>query len=232
MEKHNYKYLFFDLDNTLMNFTTASKAAFDQLVLDHQIFEAPDAYDVYKKINGAIWKAFEENKLNTQQIREMRFTQMLEHYNLQGDGLELNRIYLENLIRFPHLLDNAIECLDGLKRFYKLVLITNGLKEVQRPRLKAAGLYNYFEAIVVSDEIGVSKPDKRYFDYSFSLIEKVERKDVLVIGDNLNSDILGAENYGLDHCWFNGKHLENTSTLKPKFEVRSLIELKNLLLKN
>jgi len=90
-------------------------------------------------------------------------------------------------------------------------------------------LTTFFEAVIISDEIGVSKPHTPFFDHTFEQINFPKKSEVLVIGDSLSSDIRGGHNYGLDTCWFNPKGLKNHLEIAPTYEIGELRELHGLL---
>ncbi|MGK0390368.1 MAG: 2-haloacid dehalogenase, partial [Maribacter sp.] len=133
------------------------------------------------------------------------------------------------LIEYSTMLEGSIELLESLKNKVKLAIITNGLKEAQRPRIKKLGIGKYFEAIIVSDEIGISKPHKGYFDIVMETCGNPPKNKVLVIGDSLNSDMKGAINYGLDSCWCNLFGQINYSKIQPLFEINALSKLPKIL---
>ena len=154
-----YNWLFFDADNTLFDFNRTSKLAFVAMLADAGIDLQPDYYPVYQKINHQVWQEFEQGQIDGKELRYRRFALFLEAIQKQGDALKLNEYYLNNLIEHTHLLEGAAQMLLDLRKQYQLAIITNGLREVQRPRLRHSGLTELFEVIVVSDEIGVAKPD-------------------------------------------------------------------------
>jgi FMN phosphatase YigB (HAD superfamily) len=123
------------------------------------------------------------------------------------------------------MIEGASGILDKLSSRYVLTLITNGISSVQRSRLKAAGIEKYFKKIVISEEIGFKKPDKKFFDEALRQNINPLKEEILVIGDSLSSDILGGINYGLDTCWYNPEGKTNTSGITPEYEISSLDEL-------
>ena len=104
-------------------------------------------------------------------------------------------------------------------------LITNGLESVQKARLKHFNLYQYFEVILISGECGLAKPDPAIFQSSLELLNHDRKESVLMIGDSLSSDIAGANNFGIDSCWFNPNRLKLQSGKAPTFTVYSLEEI-------
>lgn len=220
-----YQWLLFDNDNTLMNFHTASHSAFHGSMREMGLSEDEINYTEYNVHNHLVWSEFESGAIDAVTLRSKRFQLYFDAVgHTQADPFAANAAYLNHLIKHPHMMDDAYDLLQELKPHYKLGLITNGLKEVQRPRLRAANIYDYFDVIVVSDEIGYAKPQKGYFDHVVSEMGDVDLSKAIVIGDSLNSDIKGAINYGLDSAWLN-MHNQSSEKLQPTYEVESVKDI-------
>ena len=127
-------------------------------------------------------------------------------------------------------MDGAIPLLNSLKPNYGMAVVTNGLKEVKRPQLSRPEIAHYFKAVIISEEIGVAKPHAGFFEHTFNAIGNPDKSKVLIVGDNLNSDIKGGNNYGIDTCWYNIGSIQNDSAIKPTFEIRHLKELTSILI--
>lgn len=221
-----YDWILFDADNTLFDFTGASAKAFTELS-NHLNLQGDDLYDHYEKCNHQCWKELEDGKIDQVELRAKRFRMFFDILGLNLDALAANKYYLEQLVENSQLISGARELVSDLAEAeYKLGIITNGLKEVQRPRLKKVEMYDQFEVIVVSDEIGYSKPNSRFFDHVFQDMGKTEKSKVLVVGDSLNSDIQGGNRYGLDTIWYNPNRVENQTPHKPNETIHDLHELK------
>ena len=127
------------------------------------------------------------------------------------------------------MLPGAIELLRSVYGTYELGLITNGLKEVQRPRLKRCGFEDYFNFVVVSDEIGVAKPSAAFFDVAYEQMNGVDKSKVLVIGDNHNADVRGALEYGFDACWLRHPGAIDRPHLNETYRIRDIRDLADVL---
>lgn len=227
--KTKYSWLLFDLDNTLMDFHEASHIAFHDSMRSLGLSEAQIDYNIYNLHNQHVWTEFEQGRINAVTLRSKRFQLYFDAMRHKGsDPIAANALYLDHIVKNPIMLDGAFDMIENLKQNYKLGLITNGLKEVQRPRLKAANIYNHFDAIVVSDEIGFAKPQKGYFDHVIEVAQIQNLNHAIVIGDSLHSDILGAHNYGIDSCWYNPHAKDGVSHFKATYEVQTIAEMKNL----
>ncbi len=224
-----YEWLLFDLDDTILDFDTSEHYALERTLLQLGIVYEPKHLGIYEKINRRCWDEFEAGNLPQAAINETRFSKFLAALNLPTvDAVATGKYYLEQLSEKAAFMDGAELLLESHYEQYKLGIVTNGLKEVQRPKLEKHNLTRYFEIIVVSDEIGVSKPNTEFFDYAFREMKFPPKEEVLIIGDSLNSDIKGGHNYGIDTCWYNPNEKENKTNIKPTYEINHLKELNEL----
>ncbi len=220
-----YRWLLFDVDNTLFDFDAAELKA-----LAHTFPQFGHAYtseigEAYHRINRELWQAFERGEITAVQLRTTRFQRLFQTIGFQADPAAFSDVYLGNLATFPDLIAGADELIPRLSRTHQLALITNGLSDVQRPRLAASPIGGYFTAVTISDEIGVAKPDAGIFDAAFTAMGQPAKSDVLIIGDSLTSDIRGGVDYGIDTCWYNPAGKSNPNGLTPTYEICHLQEM-------
>lgn len=225
-----YKWLLLDADNTFLDFATASKKSLFTTCEDYNLHCDESTYLTYKTENAKVWESFERKEITALELRSLRFAKFFSAVRVVGiDPFEFNTQFLQNLIHVSEVYEGAIEFLEKLKPQYAMSVITNGLKEVQRPRITKLKMNHIFESIIVSDEIGVAKPDLEFFEHSYNSIPNPPSKsEILVIGDNLNSDIAGGINFGVDTCWISHKK-ENNSPIKPTYTVDNLFDLSAIL---
>jgi YjjG family noncanonical pyrimidine nucleotidase len=225
-----YTWLLFDADDTLFDFRRSARHAFEITLEAHGIAFQEEHFKTYKSINDAAWQAFELRQISAATLRKIRFEQFLDAIGEYRDPLEMNAFYLHELSKTTFLIEGATALLDELRgNNHRLGLITNGLKEVQRPRILNARMGSYFEVIVVSDEIGVSKPYEGFFAHAFAEMGFPEKEKVLVVGDSLHSDIRGGNDYGVATCWYNPERRENLSGHLPTYEIDKLDALKTIV---
>lgn len=222
-----YSWLFFDADGTLFDFDLAEKLALSCLLQDLGQPLTDDAYQCYQQINKALWEAFERGGVTQAHIKTKRFELWLGTLNIQADIDQVSRTYLTYLSQQGVLLGHALDIIQTLAKNYKMLLLTNGLKEVQRPRFNASILKPYMTDIIVSGEVGFAKPDPRIFDAAFEKIGNPDKREVLMIGDSLSADIQGGLSYGLDTCWYNPNGA--SSSLRITHTIRDLRELITIL---
>jgi 2-haloacid dehalogenase len=225
-----YPWILFDADDTIFDFHRSARHSLIATLKDFDIVPKPAFVTIYEQINIETWAAFERQEITAVELRRTRFEKFLDAIGEYRDPMEMNAHYLQNLSSTTFLVDGALALMQELLALgLRLGLITNGLKEVQRPRISRAKLEANFEVIVVSDEIGVSKPHAGFFEHAFDKMGSPGKREVLVVGDSLNSDIQGGNNFGLDTCWFNPGKTPNITAHQPTYEIEKLQELKSLL---
>ncbi len=141
------------------------------------------------------------------------------------DGVEWENMYRELLGNGCQLIDDALELCHSLSVSHRLFVITNGITQTQIKRLKKSGLYEYFEDVFDSQSIGFQKPSKEFFAHVIEHISDFHRRDALIIGDSLNTDIKGGLLSGIDTCWINSKRQKCSAEIKSTSTVTSLAQL-------
>lgn len=226
-----FEWILFDADDTLLDFVLAARQAFSAMLAEFGIPEQEEYYALYKASNLEAWHAYETGRIDSQTLRRKRFADFQERAGLAHgpDPFEMNRIFLEALIVHTTPLEGAMELLEKLPQELRLGVITNGLREVQRPRIRHVGMEPFFEVVVVSDEIGLAKPDARFFSYAHTEMGFPERDKVLVVGDSFSSDVMGAYHFGFASCWYNPRALPSPNGQHPDFEIADLQQVLEIL---
>ncbi len=224
-----YDWLLFDADNTLWDFSAAEASALERTLLSYDIAWSEEVLSEYRLINHRAWSDYEAGRLPKSQLRDVRFQRLLDRYKLDHPAADLSLDYRTYLSESTHMLPGARELLERFRGRYKLGLITNGLQEVQRPRLGHTRLAAFFEFIVISDEIGVAKPSADFFQHAYDRMQGVDKRRVLVIGDNPNADVAGALQFGFDACWLRHPGVADRGNLGETFRIRDVRELANHL---
>ncbi len=224
-----YDWIFFDADGTLFDYDAAEAAALEGAFEACGLPYEPEIGPLYSEINARIWRDFEFGKISQEKLKTARFDRLFDALELTADAEEFSRRYLAILGAQTALLDGAEELLRDLTSKVEMLLITNGLAEVQVPRFAASSIRDCFTEIVISGEIGLAKPDPAIFDFAFDRIDRPAKERVLMIGDNLGSDILGGANFGLDTCWYNPAGAANGHAVEPTYEIRELREILDMV---
>ena len=227
-----YRNLYFDLDRTLWDFEANSRETLQDIYQDYQLYNYFNDFDVffitYLRINEKLWDGYRLGSIKKDFLRTHRFNATLETVGINDEALaeKIGNEYIEKSPLKTQLFEGAIELLEYLKPKYKLYIITNGFKEVQHIKLQKCGLTHFFDKVFISEEIGYSKPRPETFHYAISSVQSL-KEESLMIGDDLEIDILGAKKYGIDQVYFNPSHIPHNERIT--FEVASLLEIKNFL---
>lgn len=225
-----YEIIIFDADETLFDFRKSERAAFENTMLEFDIeYDEEHHLKIYQGINAAIWKEFEQGLITQEKLKIERFKRLSEHLDAGFDELAFAKAYMKHLSNASFLFEESLDLVESLHKNFRLTIITNGLRDVQNNRIKKSLIGKYFEDIVISEEVQVSKPDPRIFELALNNIMHTDKSKVLIVGDSLTSDIQGGINFGIDTCWFNPSKVENNTGIKPTYEISSLMELKNIL---
>ena len=228
MKKH-YPWLWFDADGTLFDYNRAEATAFRK-TLALLRFQFEDRYlEAYQRINRELWKALERHEITPAALRVKRFELLLEALHLNGSADDLNIAYVEQLGLCTDLMDGAYEVLERLHRHSRIAVVTNGLEAVQRSRMEHSMIRPFITALIISEEVGAAKPQPAYFDAAFARTGNPPKRDVLIIGDSLTSDMQGGLDYGIDTCWYNPSGELKPQDLPVTYEIRHLRELLDIV---
>ena len=232
-----YKDIFIDFDDTLYdtrgNAIIALAETFDFFDLGRYFDNPQDFYDSYWKTNLALWTLYNKGEIDRQYLIVERFRRPLS----EGRGLEnvteafcleVSDKFLDFCSNKPGTVRGALELVKYLKGLgCRLHICSNGFHEIQYKKLRACGLYDYFDTVILSEDAGANKPSKKFFDYAF---EKIGAKvdSTLMIGDNYNADIEGAMDSGLDTILYNRWDPDFVPPRKPTYIVKELGEIMKL----
>jgi len=225
-----YKVLIFDADGTLFDFEKsefyALKKSFEKFNL---LFDEDIHLKYYKKLNFEIWSEFEDGRISAEELKRERFKRYNERFNFEIDPVLFSDAYLGYLSDAAFLLDGAEELLTKLSTKFEMILLTNGLTKVQNKRFEKAKMRKFFKKIIISEEVGFKKPQKEIFELALNNIKYDNKNNILMIGDNLSSDILGGINFGVDTCWYNPQNKDGSNEIIPTFRATTFAELLEII---
>lgn len=225
-----YAAILFDADETLFDFKKSEKDAFKNTMLEFNIcYDENHHLKIYHDINAAIWKEFEEGLITQQKLKVERFKRFSDKLNIKFDETNFVKSYMSHLANASFLYADSIDLIKSLYKDFKLSIVTNGLRDVQNNRIRKSIIAKYFDDIVISEEIMISKPDPKIFEHALNNINHKNKDNVLIVGDSLTSDIQGGINFGIDTCWFNPNKSVNKTGIKPTYEISNLMELKDIV---
>ena len=228
-----YKHLFFDLDHTLWDFDANAKVALGELYIIFEldkkgVFPFDQFYLQYLRHNEILWDRYHKGFISSEELKWKRMWRTLLVFKIGSEELarEMSGKFLEILpiqkLLFPH----TIEILRYLEnKGYQLHLITNGFEKVQWSKLNNSGLHLFFKHVITSETSNSLKPKKEIFEYAINKAGTTFAESIM-LGDNLDADIYGAINAGMDAVFIN--HINATTDLQPTYTVTHLRELENI----
>ena len=225
-----YEMIIFDADETLFDFKKSEKVSLESTLREFNLdYEEDYHLEVYKEINSAVWKELEEGLITQKELNDLRFQRLLERLKINKNAIDIADTYIKHLSRASFLYENSFDLIENLSKAYRMAILSNGLKEVQNNRLGKSTIAKFFEVIIISEEVGLAKPDPAIFQLLFDRTNSLDKSKVLMVGDSLSSDIQGGINFGIDTCWFNAEGTINRSKIKPTYEINRLTDLYDLL---
>lgn len=236
MMNMRYNILLWDIDGTLMNFKQSEAMSLSECLREIGVEPNERMIDDYSDINLSYWKRLEKGEITKSQVLVGRFEEFFGKYHIHTDVEKFLQHYEEGLGHHNFIQDDSLNLLRDLKaRRFKQYIVTNGTLSVQRMKLRATGLDQIVDDVFISDEIGVPKPRKEFFEICFKKIfgtahpKEEELGRVLIVGDSLSSDIQGGINAGIDTCWYRNPGEENSEEVPATYEITSLHEIFNII---
>lgn len=231
---HPYQTIFFDLDHTLWDFEANSRATLDHIYREFELEQKgikgfEEFYQIYKAHNERLWERYRKGFIKRDELKWKRMWLTLLDLKLANETFakELAQVFIEMLPRQQQLFPHALSVLDHCRdKGYQLSLITNGFEDTQCKKLEACKIAHYFTHVVTSEKSRSVKPDAAIFEFALQA-SNTRSEQALMIGDNLDVDIAGAKNAGIDQVFFNPE--KRTHDFKPTFEIACLSELQQIL---
>lgn len=215
-----YKLVLMDIDDTIFDFMPGNKNAI-ALLMEELGLSSPTVFDEYQAINHACWQALERGEMNQEILHVERFRRFLAMKGRNDNPEQVADRFAELLGQQNIPLPHALETVRELCGKIPVVLLTNGITVIQKKRLAASPLKDWVQGVVISQEVGVSKPDKRIFEIA---LNGLDPREALMIGDGITSDVMGANNAGVDVCWYNPKGKTLPDGVHAEYEIRDIRE--------
>jgi putative hydrolase of the HAD superfamily len=225
-------YIYFDLDNTLLDHNKAEskshQAVYDTYSVLQQI-PLDNWLETYQEINHNLWVKYQDGEIDRHQLHFSRFHDSMVKMDLPtDDSREIGVSYMEKYREFWDWVDQAEETFGLLSKHYNVGIITNGFKETQLKKFEKLSMDRYTNQMVISEELGVLKPDPKVFDHATKLAG-VPREEILYVGDSYSSDIVGGLNAGWKTAWYTGVVGEEETELTPDLTFNDFADLKTFL---
>lgn len=223
------KTIFFDLDDTLLDFAHAEAVALSRALREMDVPVTDGILARYHEINAAQWELLEEGRLTRPQVLTRRFDLLFQELGLCRSSRETCDRYEGYLAEGHFFIPGALELLAALAPRYDLYIASNGAAAVQHSRLDSAGIKPYFKGIFISEAVGFDKPSLAFFEAAFAAIPGFSRETALMVGDSLTSDIRGGAGAGIRTCWFDPHGKPQRPDITPDFRITALDQLPALL---
>ena len=228
-----YRNLFIDLDDTVYDFSAASRESFletyEQLHYGRYFDSFEHYMSIYEPYNLELWRIYGEGKITKDELNRRRYSHPLEVVGVYDPQLAAT-FCSQALGLIPTkgpLMSGAIELLEYLQPKYNMYILSNGFKELQSRKMQTAGIDKYFDALILSDDIGVNKPHRKLYEHAMQTTASTPQES-LMIGDMFDTDIIGAANFGIDSIYYNPKG-KTGHPFAPTYEVKHLLEIKEIL---
>ncbi len=227
-----YTAIFLDIDNTLLDFDACAQFAMRRALIECALPCPTDLWLVFKRENDIIWRRLEKGEITKEQLYRIRWSIILEALGLDGSaGPQVETRFAHHLARHAQPMPGAAALLAALRALPHRPAIcaaSNGPWQQQHDRLADAGLLEYFDHLFISEDIGFSKPDPRYFDACFARLRATHPAAApgrtIMLGDSLTADIRGAAAYGIATCWYDPAALPCPAGFAPDHTVTHLTE--------
>lgn len=223
-----YETYLFDLDHTLLDSDASEIAAYAHTMAAVGVADPDHHFERYVTINREMWRAVEAGTMRPDEVRFRRFEQFTAELGIDVDPVAMADAFVWGLGAHGELYEGARDVLDALVGRGRLALVTNGLSEVQRARIERLDLGHYFDAVIISSEVGVTKPRREIFELAFAQLGSPDVASAVMIGDSLSSDVRGGRDFGIATCWFNQHGAVAGPDDASTHEVRALAEILTL----
>ncbi|NGP77037.1 HAD-IA family hydrolase [Balneolaceae bacterium YR4-1] len=205
------KFIYFDLDDTLLDHKSAEKSALNDIHEHFDCFrdtDVADLIDTYHKVNSRQWKLYGEGEIAREQLQRNRFEETLEKLGLDGSRYEeIGTAYMGFYRNHWEWVQGAEKAFHSIRKDFETGILTNGFSETQKAKFEQFNLYSHASQLVISEDVGHLKPDPRIFEYATELTG-YDASDILYIGDSYNSDVLGGTSYGWKVAWYTSNGVE------------------------
>ena len=227
-----YKAIFVDIDDTLLDYIPCCRQSFDealQLIQMDHLEDKDRLFDLFMEISNRLFSEAKRGVYTVAQVMDLYPAEFIERAGWSRQLLKpFTQGFRQGWGNSHALVEGAFEMLQTLyQRGYKLYAASNSFGHLQRKRLELAGVLPFFEGTYISMDIGYDKPDRRFYDFALNDAQ-LSADEVLMVGDSMTTDIIGAQRVGIDTCWFNPTNRPIGDT-KPTYEIQSLSQLLSIL---
>ena len=223
------KHIFFDLDHTIWDFDKNAEETLNELYEQYELANlgpasAAEFIATYTENNHQLWAAYHVGKITKETLRAERFSKTFIQLGIPPDLIPVQ--FEDDYVRLTPMRKNLFpgteKVLAYLQQKYELHIISNGFKESTLTKMEVCGLNCYFKNVIISEDVGINKPDKAIFEYALDKA-KASKQESIMIGDSIEADIRGALGYGIQAIFFNPGNKELPDDVK--WQISHLEEL-------
>lgn len=228
--KNTITTIFWDVDNTLLDFDYSMRNSLRTCfqTIGKKITE--EMIDSYEQINDSYWKRLELGEVTREELLNGRFADFFAKYGIDDvDVTSFRKEYETNLGRIYDVLDDSFTICKSLQTKQKQYVVTNGISAVQRSKLQLSGFADLMDGLFISQEVGASKPERKFFESCLEQVEEKDRSRILIVGDSLTSDIKGGMDAGIKTCWYNPGKKSLPKGYAIDYEISHLEQIYDLL---
>jgi YjjG family noncanonical pyrimidine nucleotidase len=223
------KIILMDLDNTIIDFNECARHSIMGIFEDLDFHYNENVFETFITENVKIWKRLELGEIDKPYLRANRWNIILGKLGIEYDGTIIEERFENGVAKGAYPVEYAYELLEYLYKKYDIYVVSNGFRFVQESRVKIGNYDKYFKELFLSEDIGIQKPDIRFFDYCYEKIGCPPKEELILIGDSLSADIQGGINFNVETIWFNKNNEPQNDTIKPTYTVNHLKEIENIL---
>ncbi len=223
------KAILIDIDNTILDFNKSAKASIDACASEFNISFPVNYFDVFIKINDFLWGELENGSITKQELYKKRWKMIFEELDITADANAFEEMFRQQMRNTAIPVDGAQELLSYLYEKYDLYTASNASLLQQQTRLNSTGFNKYINGMFTSEELGFQKPSKEFFALCCKELYPIKKSELIVIGDSVNADIIGAKNFGLKTIWFNYNHITYDNYSFTDYYVDKLSDIRDIL---
>jgi len=226
-----YAFLLADADNTLFDFPAGERLALVETFEAYGLPTDEATLRTYHHINEALWRQLERGETSPDKLRVQRFAELLDVLGLREvrSATDIAESFIDALGRQAIMLPGAEQAVRRWAARVPIAIVTNGIASVQRARIARSPIADRIAALIISEEVGASKPDRRMVDAALNALGCADPRRALLLGDSLEADVAAAANAGIASCWFNPGQSPNPTVHRPTHTASSLDEVDALL---
>lgn len=225
----NIKAVLIDIDNTLLDFDKSAFIAMNETAKKHNVTFPEGYFDVFLRINDKLWKDLECGIIVKQDIYNNRWNMIFKKLGICADGKAFEEDFRKEMRTTAVPVDGAEDILKYLSEKYPIYTASNASKAQQKQRLEKTGLMKYITEMFTSEDIGFQKPAKEFFYFCIREMYPLHAEDVVMIGDSVDADIIGAKNFGIKSIWFDYNKNNFSNIDFTDYRITNLLEIKNIL---